>query len=1259
MTEGKHCSVCNEVLVAQTEVPATGHSYDAVVTNPTCTAQGYTTYTCSVCGDTYVDNYVDALGHTEVVDAAVAATCTETGLTEGKHCSVCNEVLVAQTEVPATGHSYDAVVTNPTCTAQGYTTYTCSVCGDTYVDNYVDALGHTEVVDAAVAPTCTATGLTEGKHCSVCNEVLVAQTVVAATGHTEVVDAAVAATCTATGLTEGKHCSVCGEVLVAQTVVDALGHDEVAHEAQAATCTEKGWNAYVTCSRCDYTTYEEIGALGHDEVAHEAKAATCTEIGWNAYVTCSRCDYTTYSEIAALGHNTEGTVAHKDATCTEAGVVGGTYCTRCNEGKAAAEEVIEATGEHNYGEWIEEVAATCMTEGTLGHYTCSVCEKNFDENKEELNSLVIAIDKTAHTAVDGTCTGCGLVFVGTDEQGVQYTLSADETEYAVSGYSKATGASTDVIIPAEYNGLPVTELNDNAFKTKNAITTLKIPASVTYISDDALAFRESSALTAITVDEENKHFKSIDGNLYSINENGDPVALVRYAFGNADVNTFEITETVTELYKNAFRNATYLKEIENLDNITTLGQYAFAYTGLTSATIYESWVYVNDEGKYCIPRYTFYNCTKLESVVFLNSITFIAGNTFEKCTALTAVYYTGTAEEFNNIEEPGSTNAPFINATKYYYSEEEPALNDEGTAYNGNYWKYDTDGTIVVWEYIPEGACTHTGGTATCTAKAVCTTCGEEYGEYAACADENADTFCDTCGGTVDLAYTAVDGGYQVAAYTGSATEIVIPATHHGQSVISIAEKAFYQNDTITAVTIPEGVITIGTSAFNTCSALTSVTIPASVTTIGDAAFNGCSGLTGVYITDIAAWCGISFNTASSNPLYAAGAKNLYVNNELVTELVIPEGVTSIGDYAFRAGKNFVSLTIPSSVTSIGDGAFYGCSGLTSVTIEEGVTAMGYCMFQGCTVLKSIVIPTTITEISARAFYGCSKLTSIILPNTVTSIAAEAFRSTNVFEAVYYTGTEEEFAKINVVDTSNDSFINATKYYNVKTEGTEGLGYELSEDGTYYIVKEYTGEATDVVIPVVYEGKLVSEIYSEGKGKAAAFQGNTTITSVTIPGSVTTMGDYAFASCTALTSVTFEEGFTAIDGIYAFSGCSSLATVNLPSTLKSISRNAFASNTSLKTLVIPEGVETIGYRAFRGCTSLKSMVLPNSLKTLGGQVFTNGTSIEKIYYTGTEEEWNTMFSSISDSYDIASLEAATKYYVGEWEYVDGVPTAKA
>ena len=137
-----YCTDCGvELSREHYDVEALGHSHNAVVTAPTCINQGYITHTC-YCGDVYTDSYVAALGHTEAIDEAVAPTCTTTGLTEGKHCSVCNEILLAQEVVPANGHTYESVVTAPTCTEKGYTTHTCH-CGDTYVADEIAALGHT------------------------------------------------------------------------------------------------------------------------------------------------------------------------------------------------------------------------------------------------------------------------------------------------------------------------------------------------------------------------------------------------------------------------------------------------------------------------------------------------------------------------------------------------------------------------------------------------------------------------------------------------------------------------------------------------------------------------------------------------------------------------------------------------------------------------------------------------------------------------------------------------------------------------------------------------------------------------------------------------------------------------------------------------------------------------------------------------------------------------------------------------------------
>ena len=290
-TEGakhKECTVCHtELDKGKIEKLTTHTPASAVVENKidsNCSEFGSydEVVKCSVCGIelSREEKEIGKLPHTEATDAAKAPTCTETGLTEGKHCSVCNEVIVAQEIVKANGHKdensdytcdictadlctehEEEIITSvsATCTETGLTEgKKCSICGDILVEQeIVKANGHTEVVDEAKAPTCTETGLTEGKHCSVCSTVLVAQEVVKANGHTEVVDEAKAPTCTETGLTEGKHCSVCSTVLVKQETVDALGHIEVTDKAKAPTCTEAGLTEGKHCSVCSAVLVEQ------------------------------------------------------------------------------------------------------------------------------------------------------------------------------------------------------------------------------------------------------------------------------------------------------------------------------------------------------------------------------------------------------------------------------------------------------------------------------------------------------------------------------------------------------------------------------------------------------------------------------------------------------------------------------------------------------------------------------------------------------------------------------------------------------------------------------------------------------------------------------------------------------------------------------------------------------------------------------------------------------------------------------------------
>ncbi|MBQ0118439.1 MAG: leucine-rich repeat domain-containing protein, partial [Bacteroidales bacterium] len=236
---------------------------------------------------------------------------------------------------------------------------------------------------------------------------------------------------------------------------------------------------------------------------------------------------------------------------------------------------------------------------------------------------------------------------------------------------------------------------------------------------------------------------------------------------------------------------------------------------------------------------------------------------------------------------------------------------------------------------------------------------------------------------------------------------------------VMIEDNAFSNCSSLTSVTISKSVTTIGSSAFEGCSSLTSIIIPDSVTKIGNSAFQGCSGLTSVtignsvtdigeyafarcsglirtnYTGTIADWCKIKFETSYyssnnySNPMVYS--HNFYINDVEVKDLVIPDDVDTIRNYAFYGCSGLTSATIPNSVTTIEGSAFEGCSGMTSVTIPNSVTTIGGSAFYGCSGLTSVIIPSSVTMIGGSVFYGCSGLTSVVIPNSVTTIGKSAF----------------------------------------------------------------------------------------------------------------------------------------------------------------------------------------------------------------------------------------------------------------------------
>lgn len=499
-----------------------------------------------------------------------------------------------------------------------------------------------------------------------------------------------------------------------------------------------------------------------------------------------------------------------------------------------------------------------------------------------------------------------------------------------------------------------------------------------------------------------------------------------------------------------------------------------------------------------------------------------------------------------------------------------------------------------------------------------------------------------------------------------------------------IDDEAFKNCNNLSEVKLPEGVRKIGKEAFYGCLNLKSINIPTSLESVDEDAFYVGYGVDAsnvaaldVYISDLSHWCSVSFATRAANPLIRGiYGGHLYLNNVLVTELVISDGITSIGDMAFY-GCSFSKIYLPPSVEiigklsfgwnkqltsvnfsdgliSIGEEAFFGCDNLvSSITIPKSLESIGrnafcdkdynkliksvyitdiaswcklddgYCFssselyFNG-ELITSLVIPEGVTVIRADAFSNCESITSVQFSTTVKEVKSNALRKCNI-ERVYisdissWCGIEFESFYDNPLSWNALLYLNDSPVENeiVIPEGTTNIG-----KGAFYNIKNLT----NIVIP-----KGVVEIGE------AAFMGCEKLNRIVFPDSVTNIGQSAFKDCVNLIDVDTGDGVSV--GVRAFENCQSLMNISL---LVGVGDYAFADCRNLSSIKVQSNIgdfafkdcvklsdvvltytRNIGRHAFSYCSSLKKIEFPYYIERIGGYVFEGCKNLGEVKFART------------------------------------------
>ena len=555
--------------------------------------------------------------------------------------------------------------------------------------------------------------------------------------------------------------------------------------------------------------------------------------------------------------------------------------------------------------------------------------------------------------------------------GLTYVSNGDGTCY-VSGIGTCTDSEI-IIPPTSPDGDTVTGIGEGAFKGSD-MTEITLPKSVNSVGKDA--FADCASLDKVNFDGKEADWNSIsiaDGNdaldnatkyldgtvlsnslSYTVNE--DKTTCTVTGIGGCKGSVLGIPEsidgyTVTAIGDKAFADCTQLTEINIPSTVKTIGTRAFyGCTGITEITIPESVTEIGTQ--------IFYKATNLTTVNYYSSY-YSSDN---------AVLSTASIDKvvFKNINAASSLVKNCTNI-------KEVVLKDGITYIGSSAFEGCTSLTsITIGDSVTSIA---EGAFYDCTNLKTVNYTGDIESWLKISFNSSSST--PLCNGA-----SLYFGGELV-------TDVVVPDT-----IKKINDCAFEGCTSITSITIPDRVTRIGERAFEDCTSLASITIPDSVTSIGNYAFDGCTSLKTVnYTGDIESWLKISFSGYSSNP--CNNGASLYFGGKLVTDVIVPDTITKINDYAF-----------------------YKWTWLTSITIPDSVTSIGYC-----------------------AFYGCRNLRSVTIPNSVTSIGDAAFGGYISLEKVYYGGTADQWASISIGSSEDYSLTGATRYYYSETEPTTSGNY--------------------------------------------------------------------------------------------------------------------------------------------------------------------------------------------------------------------------